>query len=299
MSTPHDPSVVTDPHPRGHDRKLIADALAPVELPSLVLERLTATALVVELPAGPIRHPGPDWPVRALWLLRQGEISLGGRNRHGNFTEVRRVLPGEWVDVFGALGARPGWFDDMRALHDSEALALPLSGVMQLSCEDPVIGLAFGQLLSTQARQLRDGQSVLRNRSFGGRLASRILDETADLDRDRPHRQPARRATTGPGRKTTCAASRHAVSERRDRTDERLIAGPLRSARAVGRRHRPQRAKGVERVLEQQAEFGVTLHHQHAIEEQSIGIVQAAGQSPPARGTGGDAQHHLALLARR
>ncbi len=179
-------TAMADPYLSGDDRKLIAAALAPVELPSFALERLMMTALVVELPVGPVRYPRPDGPVRALWLLRRGEIALGDRDRHGDFTEIRRLLPGDWVDVFGALSARPAWFQDMMALRDSEALALPLSGVMQLICADPAVGHAFGQVLSTQAQHLRDGQLTLRNRSFGGRLASRLLDETVACVDERP-----------------------------------------------------------------------------------------------------------------
>lgn len=179
MSMLPEPTALADPQAAARDRKLIADALAPAVLPPPTLEQLTVTALIVDLPAGSTRRLGPDWPVRALWLLRKGEIALGGKDRRGEFSEMRRVLPGEWLDVFGALGAEPTWFHEMQVLRDSEALALPLSTVMQLICADPEAGLAFGQLVSTQASQLRDGQSTLRNRSFAGRLASRLLDETS------------------------------------------------------------------------------------------------------------------------
>lgn len=166
-------------HPSCHDELLIARALAPLQLQAVAVERLRATALVVDLPAGPIQHPAPDHPVRALWLLRSGELALGGRDRHARFTEMRRVKRGEWVDVFGALGARPEWFHDMTALCDSEVLALPVSTVMQTICADPAAALAFGQVLLGQAQLLRDGLSTMRNCSFGSRLARRLLDETA------------------------------------------------------------------------------------------------------------------------
>lgn len=200
--------AMVDPQLSPDDCKLLADALALAEPPSFALERLMMTALVVELPVGPVRHPRPDWPVRALWLLRRGEIALGDRDRHGDFTEIRRLLPGEWVDVFGGLSARPAWFHDMMALRDSEALALPLSGVMQLMCADPAVGHAFGQVMSTEAQHLRDGQRTLRSRSFGARLASRMLDETAGCGNE-----PQRRVWTMGMRKRHLAQQLDVSSE--------------------------------------------------------------------------------------
>lgn len=66
------------------------------------------------------------------------------------------------------------------------------------------------------------------------------------------------------------------------RTIERRVNGLRRSALLLGPGHRPQRTEGIQRVLEQKAKLRVTLHQQHAIEEQAIRIVQAASQPPPA-----------------
>ncbi len=179
MSTLHDLTGLASQCPRQIDEELLNEALAPVGLPPGTMAQLMAAAFAVELPEGPLRHPCPTRPVRALWLLRRGELALGGRDRHGCFTETRRVHRGEWMDVFGALGTQPAWFHDLTALRDSEALALPLNAVVNAMCTDPAATLAFGQVLAGQAVLLRDGLRTLRNCGFGARLAGRVLDETA------------------------------------------------------------------------------------------------------------------------
>ena len=56
----------------------------------------------------------------------------------------------------------------------------------------------------------------------------------------------------------------------------RIAATGTSYLRLLRGRPRPQRADGVERVLQHQAELGVAFHHQHALEEQTVGIILAA-----------------------
>jgi hypothetical protein len=102
---------------------------------------------------------------------------------------------------------------------------------------------------------------------------------TAGSNRRAP--SAAREQRLGPRQATTAAVPEPLRAGNR-RTGERLMTVLRRSAFLLGRGHRPQRTEGVQRVLEQEAKLRVTFHHQHAIEEQAIGIVQAASQPPPA-----------------
>ena len=164
------------------DGQLIARALAPCPMPPEACDRLLQAACVVDVPPGLLQHPSPAKPLPSLWLLRSGQMAAGGVDRRGRFTEMFRVQAGEWVDVFGALGRQPGWFRTLMATEPSELLALPIDAVLRVAQQHPSVGLAFGQVLATQAQTLRDGLTEARTRGLAARLARRILDETAGRD---------------------------------------------------------------------------------------------------------------------
>lgn len=135
------------------DIQLLAAAFAlPFESPTLVgvshASRLVCSAAGAFTLSSP-RRPEPSW-----WLVRSGSARLGRRDADGRFVERRRVGPGDWFDVSGAMAAPARWAEDAVVDETLELLALSHASLTDACRSDAAFARALQQVLRHRLGEL-------------------------------------------------------------------------------------------------------------------------------------------------
>ena len=124
--------------------------------------------------------PGPAQPLPCWWLLRRGRVSLGWVSDRGEFTEHHPLVPGDWLEVAGALAQPPRWTDAVQCRTPVELLALPLRLLFEVAADDPALQQAMAALLSGRVRELADTLRDVVSADVPARLARWMLRRLKD-----------------------------------------------------------------------------------------------------------------------
>ncbi len=157
------------------DLALLRQAFAPHRLRPDSLDRLRTGAVVLSQPIGMLGLPGPAQPLPCWWLLRRGRVSLGWVSDRGEFTEHHPLVPGDWLEVAGALAQPPRWTDAVQCRTPVELLALPLRLLFEVAADDPALQQAMTSLLCGRVRELADTLRDVVSADVPARLARWML----------------------------------------------------------------------------------------------------------------------------
>ena len=116
------------------------------------LRRLAAAARRERCPPGPLAIDSPCIPEAAWWLVASGTVSVGAA--WDGFVEQRRLGPGEWLDIAGALSAPCTWIERAVCRTAVELLAVPLSAIVEACTVDTTFTAAFAGVLADRVREL-------------------------------------------------------------------------------------------------------------------------------------------------
>ena len=151
------------------------------------LRLLAAAAHRERCPAGPLSIASPCAPEAAWWLVASGRVSVG--TARDGFIEKRRLGPGEWLDVAGALSAPGTWLDQVVCRTSVELLAVPLSAIVAACTTDTAFTTAFAGVLADRVRDLNERIDDMAGADAHVRLARWLLRQ---IDRDACHGGPVR-----------------------------------------------------------------------------------------------------------
>lgn len=149
---------------------MIRQALAPASISHTALQALLQRARLHHFEAGALLLRRNE-PCSGLWLLLQGQVSVGDYGRDGRWRQTRAPIVGEWIEVASA------W---LHGLHLESALArsaglaleLPLAALDEVGQQHPLL---YRALLSCVARQLGQTLGDLRAQQTQD-IASRLAD---------------------------------------------------------------------------------------------------------------------------
>ena len=130
----------------------IAFRMAPIDTGTLV--RLSDDSRMICCRPGAFTLGSPRRPEPSWWLVRNGSASLGSLAADGAFVERRRIQPGDWLDVTGALDLPGGWAEAVVVHEPLELLALPLESLFEACDSDEAFARAFSQVLATRLGEL-------------------------------------------------------------------------------------------------------------------------------------------------
>lgn len=135
------------------DVRMLQLALAAPAWPPGRWRRLAQAARLVRCPAGPLMLASPRRPEPSWWLVRQGQVAVGRRQADGRFLESRRLGPGQWLDVAGALTPPGTWLDDAECTEPCELLAVPVHALWQAYGHGPQDAQALAEMLAGRLRE--------------------------------------------------------------------------------------------------------------------------------------------------
>lgn len=139
--------------PDADDVQVLQQALAIANWPLGRWRRLAQAARLVRCAQGPLSLASPRRPEPSWWLVRRGEMAVGRRLPDGRFQEVRRLGPGQWLDVAGALTPPGTWLDDAICTQPSELLAVPVQALWQACGHGPEGVAALAGVLAERLRE--------------------------------------------------------------------------------------------------------------------------------------------------
>lgn len=135
------------------DVRMLQHALDGPDWPPGRWRRLARAARLVRCPAGPLTLASPRRPEPSWWLVRRGAVAVGRRLVDGRFIESRRLGPGQWLDVAGALTPPGTWLDDAECTSPCELLAVPVEALWHAYGHGPQDAQALAAVLAGRLRE--------------------------------------------------------------------------------------------------------------------------------------------------
>ncbi len=159
---------------RPEDRALLKSTPLFSDLPAVVIDRLTYSAFVQNLPAGAMLFQQGDQP-EFLYILLSGRIALTGRSAVGDEAVIEFFSRGD-VFIVPAVVLDLPYLMSTRVLADARILMIPAEHFRDLLTRDAALSAALVKELSRHWRLLIRQIKDLKLRSAPQRLAAYLLD---------------------------------------------------------------------------------------------------------------------------
>lgn len=165
---------------RPEDRALLNTTTLFAGLSAAVVDRLTYTAFVQNLPAGAVLFQQGDTP-EFLYILLSGRVALTGRSAEGDEAVIEFFRRG---DVFIAPAVILGmpYLMSSRVLSDARVLMIPAEHFRDVLAREPALNAALVRELSRHWRLLVRQIKDLKLRTAPQRLAAYLLDLSGGRD---------------------------------------------------------------------------------------------------------------------
>lgn len=159
---------------RAEDRTLLKSTSLFSGLPDVVIDRLTYSAFVQNLPAGAMLFQQGDQP-EFLYMLLSGRVALTGKSGDGNDAVIEFFRRGD-AFIAPAVVLDLPYLMSTRVVADARILMIPAEHFRDLLDRDATLNAALVKELSRHWRLLVRQIKDLKLRSAPQRLAAYLLD---------------------------------------------------------------------------------------------------------------------------
>lgn len=159
---------------RAEDRALLKTTPMFADLPASLIERLTYSAFVQNLPAGAVLFQQGDQP-EFLYILLAGRVVLSGRSAADDEAVIEFFRRGE-IFIAPAVILDLPYLMSTRVLHDARILMIPAEHFRDVLARESALNAVLVKELSRHWRLLVRQIKDLKLRTAPQRLAAYLLD---------------------------------------------------------------------------------------------------------------------------